>query len=906
MQHRGLLAVEESYKRLLESLYFPDIHARQEGIEDAHQKTFEWVFDKPDSEVQLWHNFINWLEEGRGTYWISGKAGSGKSTLMNFICQDPRTGAALRIWSRGYEVFMPSFFFWSPGTQLQKSLAGLLRSLIYQIMDKFPDLMPVLTSAMGPAQNRLQQIPTWTEHRLRATLQQLLSDRLEKYRLCIFIDGLDEFSGDHTILLDLIRSLRQNTRVKFCLSSRPYQSFRDEFGSSVMLKLQDLTEPDIRKYASDKLGRVKRRASQVAHSSFKLEDTVDTIVEKGEGVFLWVNLAVRDQLEGIRNGDDAEQLRERLKLLPEEIEELYGHMLQKIDKVYGKEVAQYLQLILHLNSQSLFGIALAVYKRLDEVVLFSPDITISDIRNHCKFIGTRIATTCKGFLEVQEQSSLHEWQKNVNDPSSTPEAGDVSRNFSRNLLKSVEDQRTPLEQRGDLIETKFYQARTRVDFLHRTAVDFFKDNEQGKIFLETNAPINPHPRISYIKAELAYLVVFRVQTEDFEVQRAIRYIMVEAGRVEKETGVAQVALMDLLDRSLAMLSQRSPGQPSDLHWCRAWDIPRAFGLEPQQTSQPSNDSILSRYPVDFLGFAAWCGLHKYVEHTLDSQSVRQNPSTIDYLLCCTVNGFVYGLRLGTNSYMKLVSALLERGANPNTKALEGTVWGSFLQRLYRMCFYTFANWLPSEISELLVTGCWGTVRKLVESGANLNEDVCFILSKGLPGSMTHSGTSTLDLSSYRISLHLSASSVLQQCFANTPVLSEIENACIASGASLYFECTEILFAFWMGCDRLWVDPRLSEQQLKQFSNALDRNLRASAGKAWERRSVFNHQIVELFQELDIDQLCEQTRRKDDEDEDEDEDSDEVSSDEWSTTSSGSTTPEVERSSHPVSISQAEH
>ena len=802
---------------------------------------------------------------------------------MSFICQDPRTEVALKVWSGTNEVFIPQFFFWSPGTQLQKSLAGLLRSLIYQIVDRFPDLMPVIVSSMGLAQHRLQQLPTWTEHRLCATLQHLLSDGLEKHRLCIFIDGLDEFDGDYNILLDLVRSLRQDTRVKFCLSSRPYQSFRDEFGSSAMLKLQDLTEPDIRKYSSENLGQALPRASQVAYSSFKVKDTVDTIVRKAEGVFLWVNLAVKDQVRGILDGDDVEQLRERLELLPEEIEGLYGQMLSKIDKVHRKEVAQYLQFVLREDRSSLFNIALAVHKHIDDIVLFSPNIAISDIRDHCKRIGNRIATTCKGFLEVKEEIDFHLWQKLVSDPSSEGDhrssffLRDFWCNLSRDLSKPVEDQRTPLEQREDLIKTKFYQI-CRVDFLHRTAVDFFKDNEQGQIFLQY-APVNPHPQILDVKARLASLTVFPVlpvPTKDIDVRFHIEYLMLGASRAEAEIGVAQVALMDLLDRSLGMLCQRSPGQPSDLHWCRAWGYPELFKSlsyssplksKTQHTSEPRNDGLLTPYPVDFLGFAAWNWLHYYVEHILDSQSGLQNPRTTDYLLGCVVGGLGdenYKRKTRVLGFMKLISALLKRGANPNQKTLESTVWGSFLRILYTICYGgPIGIWQTSEISEVLDTGCLGTVREFLRSGADVNEKLCLDLDTYLYKRVTHSMSPTLlRLESYRTSLHISALSVLQHCFAGTPILSEIEGAFIASGALSYFECTEISFKVGMGEDFRWVDSDLSKHQLKELSHALDQRLREFAGHAWKRYDVFERQIVELSQKLDINQLYEQAGQED--------------------------------------------
>lgn len=840
-----MIAAEVSHQRLLDSLYFPEILSRQEGIAQAHKQTFEWIFDKAGNQDRPWYHFVDWLEKGHGTYWISGKAGAGKSTLMSFICQDSRTEVALSVWSGINEVFIPNFFFWSPGTQLQKSLVGLLRSLIYQLVERFPDLTSVITSSMGPTQHRLQQLPTWTEHRLCTTLEHLLSNGLEKHRLCIFIDGLDEFDGDYNILLDLVRNLRQSTKVKFCLSSRPYRAFEDEFGSSVMLKLQDLTKSDIRRYVFEKLDQAPLKVSKVSHPSFDLGKTVDMIVGKAKGVFLWVNLAVRDQLEGIRNGDDAAQLRERLELLPEEIEELYGHMLQRIDKVYRKEVARYLRLVL-INEKvpSLFEIALAVHKRIDDILLFSPDIAISDIRNHCRFIGTRIATTCKGFLEVQERVDLHEWQKNVDDPYS-------SARYVRNA---------PLEQREDLIETIFYEDCTLVDFLHRTAVDFFNENEQGKGFLETNAPIYPHPQISCAKARFAHLTIFPARERVFgelailgTVEKNIMNIMHVAHDAEAQTGVAQVALMDLLDHSLAMLCQRSPDQPSDLHWCRAWDLPRCFGnsdrsklLISRYFREPKFDGTLTPYPVDLLGFAAWSGLHNYVEHVLDSQSGRQNRSTTDYLLNCTVDGLGRkGWRL--DSYMKMTLALLKRGANPNLKNSEGTVWGSYLRKLYRLCYGANIDLgQPFEVSEVLDTGHWGTVREFLGSGANVNEEVCLVLNNSdIRESEAHSSSwGPLYLTKYGVSLRVSALSVLQQCFAKTSILSEIEGTCIASGAFSRFECSELRFEFEVQTDltlRKWRDMELS----KSFSQTLDQRLREFAENFSKKREIFDRQIMDL-------------------------------------------------------------
>lgn len=841
------MAADDFYKRFLESLFFPHIHARQEDIAEAHKKTFEWIFDKSIIEAHPWHNFIHWLESGHGTYWICGKAGSGKSTPMNFICQDPRTKAALMVWSGTDKIFMPKFFFWSPGAHLQKSLAGLLRSLIYQILDRFPDLMPVLTRSVSHAQYGLQQVPAWTEQRLRATLQYLLSDGLKAYRLCVFIDGLDEFYGNQATLLELIQNLRQTTRVKFCLSSRPDPPLRDELSSSAMLKLQDLTDPDIRRYVSDKLGGTPQKASQVPNHSFKLQDTVDTIVKKAEGVFLWVNLAVREQLEGIRNKDDAELLKKRLELLPNGIEGLYGHMLQRIDNFYRKEVAQYLHLVLHIDNPSLFDVALAVHNRIDDILLFSPDISISDIRHHCNLTGERIATTCKGFLEVREKFDRHEWHKTVAEPPKYDSTRFLSKISAKAFSKSLKDRNPPLEQLEDLIEIKFYETNTGVHFLHRTALDFFRDSEQGKVFLHANSSATSHPRVLYVKAVLAAFVVFPTPTEKYQIRESIARITRNALIAEDKTGVAQPALMELLDRSISILYQRCLGQPSNLHWCRAWGHigSRRLSIWPRtgfSTREPENENVPTSGPVDFHSFAAYAGLHRYIEHTLDSQSERRSPSTLNNLLSCAVGGLYYLINSGTHwddhRLLELIAALLKRGADPNMKKFEVTIWNSFLQRL--VCAYYGKN--PGNFHKE-----WeNTVEVFLESGASVNEEFYpeFVLSPR-----------PLNLKDFRLICHFSLLSILQLCLTSGSNFSKIEEACVASGAFLYSECTMVFFRLFRPPefeDCSWHELYPSKQQLSQFLKALNKG---SLNKG------SSELIMEVLQELGIEQLLEQAQRE---------------------------------------------
>jgi predicted ATPase len=133
-------------KAVLESLRFPTITERYEAIAEAHKKAFEWIFQPMvDEEIPngvQWNDFVEWLREGQGIYWINGKAASGKSTLMKFIYDNPKTRENLVHWGGGKLLHVAKFFFWWAGTKIQKSQDGLLRSPLYEILRQMPQVTP--------------------------------------------------------------------------------------------------------------------------------------------------------------------------------------------------------------------------------------------------------------------------------------------------------------------------------------------------------------------------------------------------------------------------------------------------------------------------------------------------------------------------------------------------------------------------------------------------------------------------------------------------------------------------------------------------------------------------------------------------------------------------------------------
>lgn len=140
---------EETLRRsvsveILHSLKFSTINERYEGVAEAHKRTFEWVYKDSPFEDAGWSNFTHWLQHDDGLYWIQGKAGSGKSTLMKYICDNELTKEYLAEWAGSYPLYTADSFLWNIGATLQKSQAGLFRKLLYDILREVPDLIPIV------------------------------------------------------------------------------------------------------------------------------------------------------------------------------------------------------------------------------------------------------------------------------------------------------------------------------------------------------------------------------------------------------------------------------------------------------------------------------------------------------------------------------------------------------------------------------------------------------------------------------------------------------------------------------------------------------------------------------------------------------------------------------------------
>ena len=607
---------------LLNSLRFEYMAQRQATVEPAHEQTFGWVLD-PFSPVK----FDDWLRFQDGIYWVMGKAGSGKSTLMKFLLNHMKTAESLRSWAGPKRLVTASFFFWNAGPSIQKSQEGLFRSLLYEILSQCPELSRTICSSKAKTLRPfVGEHEPWTRQELWHAIAQLKDQCGARARFCFFIDGLDEYDGEPDHIVSVLESLRHWPDVKLCVSSRPYNEFRDAFGrpSDPQLALEDLTREDIKLYIQSTLEENLRFKALRARDD-RSQELVQDIIEKAQGVFLWVILVVRSLLTGLRNADRVCDLQRRLQDFPETLEKFFSHMIVSIEPVYRDQTAQAFRYALEANKP----LSLMTYSFLDEedldAVVTAPlnPLTSQEILPRQDDMRRRLNGRCKGLLEVVSISS------------------------------------DPLFIEPESLYVHQYCA-PKVVFLHRTVRDFLQTKDTQNMLLEHLEPtFEPKSRIC--KALLAQLKAIdhrQLQGSKWLLRDILEQLTYYARRLENETQVSQSSLIGEVGRCVLK-------HAGVLGWKRG--------------------------RVDFLEYMVTRRLYLYIAETLETTTwlthsekssllgtfLDGNSKPIPVFYGGDGRGYVE-----RRSGIEMMDTLLKHGAQPNDKYWSSTVWGTFLEALF--------------------------------------------------------------------------------------------------------------------------------------------------------------------------------------------------------------------------------
>ncbi|KAK2763569.1 hypothetical protein CKAH01_15961 [Colletotrichum kahawae] len=322
-KHRG------NIRTILKSLHFAQIKERQNEIPQAHRNTFQWIFDESSST-----GFSAWFQcPSDGVFWITGKPGSGKSTMMKLILGHETTKALAKAWAGPKPLILISHFFWSVGNKIQKSQEGLLRTLLFQTMVQCPEIIPEVCRERYS--DPFRSLESWSIEELSETFERIRHTRGLPIRILLLVDGLDEYSGEPRQLTKFLGAIANSQDIKVCCASRAWPDFLKAFGRSRWtLEIHNLTQNDIIRYVEDNLSNdATFRALQKVQKD-EPRDLVQAICDKAEGVFFWVALVTKSLLRGLQNHDNLDILHKRLAEFPSDLQPFFQRMLDSIEEVY--------------------------------------------------------------------------------------------------------------------------------------------------------------------------------------------------------------------------------------------------------------------------------------------------------------------------------------------------------------------------------------------------------------------------------------------------------------------------------------------------------------------------------------------------------------------------------------------
>jgi ankyrin repeat protein len=364
-------------QKILDSLRFNQIDARHATIKIAHAKTCKWLLK--ECEYQDWLD-DNKVCDHHGFLWIKGKPATGKSTIMKFAYANAKKTLG--------DTIVISFFFNARGEHLEKSTLGMYRSLLFQLLEKLPELQNLFDLLGSSAPNNFNQ---WDIEIVKDLFRSAI-ENLGRHSLTCFIDALDECEEDEVReMVTFFESLGQTAvsskiRLRVCFSSRHYPTITIQKSVQLVLEGQEGHQQDIANYLH----------SELKAGRSKLVDQIkDEILERASGIFLWVVLVVQMLNKEFDRGR-IHALRKRLDEIPNGLDELFQDILTR-DSQNIEELILCLQWILYakrpLKREELYFAILAGVAP-EAVAAWSPeDITKQDMERF-------VLNSSKGFAET--------------------------------------------------------------------------------------------------------------------------------------------------------------------------------------------------------------------------------------------------------------------------------------------------------------------------------------------------------------------------------------------------------------------------------------------------------------------------------------------------------------------------
>lgn len=290
---------------------------RERQIKDKTPDTCLWLLE--------YTSYQEWLLR-RGLLCITGKPGSGKSTILKFAIDE--TNRFLQ--RREENTITASFFFDSSGTPIQKTASGFYRSLLYQLYKQKKDLLHNFFSSIksskfggtGPISQNLRKVD------LRSQLSKVILDILDCSTLNLYIDALDECADDEIdevrqFILDIYYESKAKLHLLgICFSCRTYPVVIEK--SDYMVCVDTNNSGDIKRCIRYYLDFTSMRE---VHK----QRVEEQLTNRAAGIFQWIDLVLPRVIEMNRNGRGIKQMLNEIAKTPQDLDLWCMETLEAID-----------------------------------------------------------------------------------------------------------------------------------------------------------------------------------------------------------------------------------------------------------------------------------------------------------------------------------------------------------------------------------------------------------------------------------------------------------------------------------------------------------------------------------------------------------------------------------------------
>jgi ankyrin repeat protein len=350
---------------LLSALAFPQMNFRFAAIADAYQSTCQWLFETP--EYTRWRN-RSLRQRHHGLLWLKGKPGSGKSTVTKCAVE-----YAQRTFADERTVY---FFFNARGEPSERTVEGMFRSLLHQMVQDIPQLF----GGLGSKDLATYSSQAWPSALLSKLFREAVCELSKHGQLACYIDALDE--GDEDEVRELI-----DLSFSVYLASRHYPNISVNHSEALSLDDNEGHHEDISTYVHRKLRC--RPASMQA-------DLAAEIMQRSSGVFLWVVLVIRNLNKQSDRGN-YHRLRSHLRAMPSGLNALFEQIVSEGDM--SEYTLPALQIILFayraLGPLELYSAILSIVQSTSEhPIVWDQDIVDEEIATDF------IVSSSKGLLGV--------------------------------------------------------------------------------------------------------------------------------------------------------------------------------------------------------------------------------------------------------------------------------------------------------------------------------------------------------------------------------------------------------------------------------------------------------------------------------------------------------------------------